>query len=235
MDEVCSYRARRCLGMGQTGKQHRQPVFLLVVPLNNNSKQQLLSHLIMGVPGLWDVSYIFYRLAHTTAFASRSGPVVPPVTCQRGLPRQPQRPASLHHWHRCLVRALAERFASSAEPTSCSIWIFHAQQTHAGSNPFLRTLFFKIAQLLQHPVLPVFVFGEQLNLGTTADLKDGPNKPVLKRGRNIRGRFGVNDAYSKRFKELLDACGLEWWNVGTGEKATTDSRLRAKQRPNLLS
>ena len=40
-----------------------------------------------------------------------------------------------------------------------SIWIFHAQVPVYGENPFLRTIFFKIAALLQQPVLPVFVFG----------------------------------------------------------------------------
>lgn len=40
------------------------------------------------------------------------------------------------------------------------IWIFHAQTNRNGANAFLRTIFFKIAALLQHPILPVFVFGE---------------------------------------------------------------------------
>ncbi|WWC69616.1 uncharacterized protein I206_103559 [Kwoniella pini CBS 10737] len=81
-----------------------------------------------------------------------------------------------------------------------SIWIFHAQTTHYGENPFLRTIFFKITALLQHPVLPVFVF-------------DGPNKPGQKRNQNVAGQFGTADHKSKQFKALLDVCGLEWWNA----------------------
>ncbi|CAK9781890.1 unnamed protein product [Cutaneotrichosporon oleaginosum] len=81
-----------------------------------------------------------------------------------------------------------------------SIWIFHARTNHHGANAYLRTLFFKIAALLQHPVLPVFVF-------------DGPKKPAMKRGQRVTRNFGVNDGYSRQFKDLLDVCGLEWWNA----------------------
>ncbi|WWC85333.1 uncharacterized protein L201_000196 [Kwoniella dendrophila CBS 6074] len=81
-----------------------------------------------------------------------------------------------------------------------SIWIFHAQVTHYGENPFLRTIFFKITALLQQPVLPVFVF-------------DGPNKPGQKRNQNVAGQFGTADHKSRQFKALLDVCGLEWWNA----------------------
>ncbi|WVQ98465.1 hypothetical protein IAU59_005591 [Kwoniella sp. CBS 9459] len=81
-----------------------------------------------------------------------------------------------------------------------SIWIFHAQVTHYGENPFLRTIFFKITALLQQPVLPVFVF-------------DGPNKPGVKRHGSVKGKFGTADHKSKQFKALLDVCGLEWWTA----------------------
>jgi hypothetical protein len=85
------------------------------------------------------------------------------------------------------------------------IWIFHAQVPTAGENPFLRTIFFKITSLLQQPVLPVFVF-------------DGPDKPRFKRGQRVGGSFGVSDAKSRQFKELLDECGLEWWNVSRSRR-----------------
>jgi hypothetical protein len=81
----------------------------------------------------------------------------------------------------------------------------------------MRTIFFKITSLLQHPVLPVFVFGELYSLCCTAkvpsDRLDGPNKPSRKRGERVAGQFGTSDYRSRQFKELLDACGLEWWNV----------------------
>jgi hypothetical protein len=85
-----------------------------------------------------------------------------------------------------------------------SIWIFHAQIPVHGENPFVRTIFYKIATLLQHPVLPVFVF-------------DGPNKPGRKRNERVAGQFGTYDWRSRRFKELLDVCGLEWWNVSVSK------------------
>ena len=45
-------------------------------------------------------------------------------------------------------------------------------------------------------------------------MADGPKKPSQKRGTKVAGQFGTTDYRSRQFKELLDACGLEWWNVG---------------------
>lgn len=42
---------------------------------------------------------------------------------------------------------------------------------------------------------------------------DGPDKPNFKRGQAIAGHFGSGDYKSKQFKQLLDECGIEWWNV----------------------
>ncbi|KAI9638525.1 uncharacterized protein MKK02DRAFT_11172, partial [Dioszegia hungarica] len=81
-----------------------------------------------------------------------------------------------------------------------SLWIFHAQCVpQGGENPFVRTIWFKICTLLQQPVLPVFVF-------------DGPDKPGSKRGKSVSGAFGTSDGHSLQFKQILDNCGLEWWN-----------------------
>ncbi|WWD15780.1 hypothetical protein CI109_100204 [Kwoniella shandongensis] len=124
----------------------------------------------MGVPGLWDL----LRPA-----SSRTSLSV--------LSRE------AFHANRNGLRALTIGI-------DASIWIFHAQVTHYGENPFLRTIFFKITALLQQPVLPVFVF-------------DGPNKPGQKRNQNVAGQFGTGDARSRQFKALLDMCGLEWWNA----------------------
>jgi hypothetical protein len=99
------------------------------------------------------------------------------------------------------------------------IWIFHAQVPQHGENPFLRTIFFKITTLLSQPVLPVFVFGESPlracgDYGLHTDpATDGPHKPSQKRNQYVSGRFGTGDHQSKQFKDLLDECGLEWWNV----------------------
>jgi Holliday junction resolvase YEN1 len=73
----------------------------------------------------------------------------------------------------------------------------------------MRTIFFKITSLLQHPVLPVFVFGK------LAQFERGPAKSQTDLRSLLRSvEFGTTDYRSRQFKELLDACGLEWWNVG---------------------
>ena len=64
----------------------------------------------------------------------------------------------------------------------------------------MRTIFFKLTTLLQQPILPVFVF-------------DGPDKPRMKRGARVAGKFGTHDRRSVEFKRLLDECGLAYWNV----------------------
>ena len=68
----------------------------------------------------------------------------------------------------------------------------------------MRTIFYKITSLLQHPILPIFVF-------------DGPDKPGFKRNQRIAGGFGTSDSRSREFKALLDELGLEWWNVRVGD------------------
>ncbi|WVR05038.1 hypothetical protein IAU60_002050 [Kwoniella sp. DSM 27419] len=130
----------------------------------------------MGVPGLWDL------LRPAAARTSLSKLSRDAFLSNRG-------------GHRALKLGI-----------DASIWIFHAQQTYVGENPFLRTIFFKITALMQHPVLPVFVF-------------DGPNKPGQKRNQNVAGQFGTGDHRSRQFKALLDVCGLEWWNA-PGEAET---------------
>ncbi|WWD01571.1 hypothetical protein V866_008516 [Kwoniella sp. B9012] len=124
----------------------------------------------MGVPGLWD---LLRPAAARTSLSSLS--------------------KEAFQANRNGLRALTIGI-------DASIWIFHAQVTHHGENPFLRTIFFRITALLQHPVLPVFVF-------------DGPNKPGQKRNQNVAGQFGTADHRSRQFKALLDVCGLEWWNA----------------------
>jgi hypothetical protein len=59
----------------------------------------------------------------------------------------------------------------------------------------------------------VFVFGKPRLPGHQLTFSDGPNKPAVKRNQRVKGRFGTSDGYSIQFKRLLDACGLEWWNV----------------------
>ena len=142
----------------------------------------------MGVPGLWD---LLRPAASRTSLSTLSRDAF--LVNRRGL--------------RALTIGVDASWVIYSSPGDYQpdcvrhrIWIFHAQVPQYGENPFLRTIFYKITSLLQHPVLPVFVF-------------DGPNKPSHKRGQAVKGKFGTRDTDSRKFKELLDVCGLEWWNA----------------------
>lgn len=81
----------------------------------------------------------------------------------------------------------------------CSIWMgqaeavfFHPGHATAGQNPELRTLFFKLAKLLNTCILPIFVF-------------DGPLRPAVKRGQNV---VPIAHWLTNDFKELIDAFGF---------------------------
>ncbi|DAA78204.1 TPA_exp: putative Rad2-like endonuclease [Trichophyton benhamiae CBS 112371] len=53
-----------------------------------------------------------------------------------------------------------------------SIWLFQVQAAQGGTNPALRTLFFRLTRLISLPIQPIFVF-------------DGPHRPDYKRGRLV--------------------------------------------------
>lgn len=75
-----------------------------------------------------------------------------------------------------------------------SIWLFHAQQSSGGANPYLRLLFYRLAKLLTLPVLPIFVF-------------DGSSRPTWKRGKQVKGR---QHAIEQPFTQLIEAFGYQW-------------------------
>lgn len=59
-----------------------------------------------------------------------------------------------------------------------SIWQFQIQAARGGSNPAIRTLFFRLVRLLSLAIQPLFVF-------------DGPNKPAFKRNKRAGGPRGA--------------------------------------------
>lgn len=60
-----------------------------------------------------------------------------------------------------------------------------------GSNPAIRTLFYRLVRLLSHTITPIFVF-------------DGPNKPAFKRNKRSRGPGdSVSAAMAKRMFRLF--------------------------------
>ena len=76
-----------------------------------------------------------------------------------------------------------------------SIWYKHAAFSKGGENPELRLLFFRLRHLAELPILPLFIF-------------DGRERPKIKRGSKM-GKSGSHNM-TQKFKELLDAFGMEW-------------------------
>ncbi|KAL8407627.1 hypothetical protein RB594_006452 [Gaeumannomyces avenae] len=77
-----------------------------------------------------------------------------------------------------------------------SIWQFQAQAAKGGSNPAIRTLFYRLVRLQSHTIKPIFVF-------------DGPNKPAMKRGRRTGGgRSGGNVVSTAMAKQLIRLFGF---------------------------
>ncbi|KAI7364984.1 hypothetical protein KC328_g18723 [Hortaea werneckii] len=85
-----------------------------------------------------------------------------------------------------------------------SIWLFQIQSGKGGSNPALRTFYYRLLRLLTLNIHPLFVF-------------DGPNKPLFKRNKKVGGP-GVKVASVPEFlaKQLLKQFGFPW-HVAPGE------------------
>ena len=71
-----------------------------------------------------------------------------------------------------------------------SIWQFQAQAARGGSNPAIRTLFYRLLRLLSLCIQPIFVF-------------DGPNKPAFKRNKRAGRGDGVATSMAKRLIRLF--------------------------------
>ncbi|UNI16125.1 hypothetical protein JDV02_002592 [Purpureocillium takamizusanense] len=71
-----------------------------------------------------------------------------------------------------------------------AIWQFQTQAARGGTNPAIRTLFYRLVRLMGTPVQPVFVF-------------DGPNKPVFKRNKRSGRGDGVATAQAKQLIRLF--------------------------------
>ncbi|KAI1495402.1 hypothetical protein F5X99DRAFT_403698 [Biscogniauxia marginata] len=71
-----------------------------------------------------------------------------------------------------------------------SIWQFQVQAARGGSNPAIRTLFYRLLRLLGLSIQPIFVF-------------DGPNKPSFKRNKRAGRGDGVATAMAKRLIRLF--------------------------------
>ncbi|KAF4121666.1 holliday junction resolvase YEN1 [Geosmithia morbida] len=93
-----------------------------------------------------------------------------------------------------LARLTADSFREKGRPLRLAIdfaiWQFQAQAARGGTNPAVRTLFYRLVRLLGTPVQPIFVF-------------DGPNKPAFKRNKRSGRGDGVAIAQAKRLIRLF--------------------------------
>ncbi|CAG8404094.1 unnamed protein product [Penicillium salamii] len=93
-----------------------------------------------------------------------------------------------------------------------SIWLFQAQAGRGGRNPELRTLFFRLLNLLALPVHPLFVY-------------DGPQKPAFKRGKAVSSRSYGSVPIIRRSKDLLEKFRFPW-HEAPGEAEAECARLQ---------
>ncbi|OMP87712.1 Flap endonuclease GEN-like protein 1 [Diplodia seriata] len=104
-----------------------------------------------------------------------------------------------------LHKLAVEKFEATGRPLriaiDTSIWLFQIQSSKGGTNPALRTFYYRLLRLLAHSIHPLFVF-------------DGPNKPPFKRNK----RTGPNVASIPEFlaKQLLKQFGFPF-HIAPGE------------------
>jgi Holliday junction resolvase YEN1 len=110
---------------------------------------------------------------------------------------------------RCsLAKLSSDHYVAHSRPfrlaIDISIWLFQIQAGKGGSNPALRTFYYRLLRLLTLNIHPLFVF-------------DGPNKPLFKRNKRVGGP-GVRVASVPEFlaKQLLKQFGFPW-HVAPGE------------------
>ncbi|KAI1189275.1 hypothetical protein F5B17DRAFT_391806 [Nemania serpens] len=93
-----------------------------------------------------------------------------------------------------LTKLAVQKLEESGRPLrvaiDISIWQFQVQAARGGSNPAIRTLFYRLLRLLSLSSQPIFVF-------------DGPNKPTFKRNKRSGRGNGVATAMAKRLIRLF--------------------------------
>ncbi|KAM0515791.1 hypothetical protein ACHAPE_005870 [Trichoderma viride] len=93
-----------------------------------------------------------------------------------------------------LSKLASESFENHNRPfrlaIDIAIWQFQNQAARGGTNPAIRTLFYRLVRLLGTPIQPIFVF-------------DGPNKPKFKRNRRSGRGDGFSAVHAKRLIRLF--------------------------------
>ncbi|KAF8415409.1 PIN domain-like protein [Terfezia claveryi] len=90
-----------------------------------------------------------------------------------------------------------------------SIWSFQAQAAQGGTNPALRTLYYRLSRLLTLPILPIFIF-------------DGPARPQFKRHRKTAN---VPAYITSRQKTLISLFGYPY-HTAPGEAEAECAHLQ---------
>ncbi|QIW97301.1 hypothetical protein AMS68_002819 [Peltaster fructicola] len=107
-----------------------------------------------------------------------------------------------------LATLSAQHYAQHKQPfrlaIDISIWLFQIQAGQGGSNPAIRTFYYRLLRLISLNIHPLFVF-------------DGPNKPLFKRNKRVGGP-GVRVATVPEFfaKQLLKQFGFPM-HIAPGE------------------
>ncbi|KAK2008797.1 hypothetical protein LZ32DRAFT_609076 [Colletotrichum eremochloae] len=93
-----------------------------------------------------------------------------------------------------LAKLATEKLENSGRPLriaiDIAIWQFQTQAARGGTNPAIRTLFYRLVRLLGLGIQPIFVF-------------DGPHKPAFKRNKRSGRGDGVATAMAKRVIRLF--------------------------------
>jgi holliday junction resolvase YEN1 len=101
-----------------------------------------------------------------------------------------------------LVKLAAESWQTGRPLTiaiDAAIWSFQVQSGKEGSNPALRTYYYRLCRLLQANIRPIFVF-------------DGPQKPPFKRNQRTSAGNG-NNWEVRQVKLLIEAFGFVCWDA----------------------
>ncbi|KAA6415010.1 MAG: hypothetical protein FRX48_01761 [Lasallia pustulata] len=101
-----------------------------------------------------------------------------------------------------LSKLAVEKFEQTGRPLriaiDVSIWQFQIQSGKGGSNPALRTLYYRLVRLLSSSIQPLFVF-------------DGPDKPPFKR--NVRTHPHVASLPNFLVKQMLKLFGFPYYSA----------------------
>ncbi|KAF2091849.1 PIN domain-like protein [Saccharata proteae CBS 121410] len=116
-----------------------------------------------------------------------------------------------------LSKLAVEKFEQTGRPLriaiDTSIWLFQIQSSKGGTNPALRTFYYRLLRLLSLSIHPLFIF-------------DGPNKPPFKRNK----KTGPNVASIPEFlaKQLLKQFGFPF-HIAPGEAEAECALLQREE------